>query len=34
MEIMPVSRIEDSKIGGKIPGKISQQLMNAYKRLI
>ncbi len=34
MEIMPVSRIEDSKIGEKIPGKITQQLMNAYKRLI
>ena len=34
MEIMPVSRIEDSRLWGKIPGKITQQLMNAYKRLI
>ncbi len=34
MEIMPVSRVEDSKIGEKIPGKITQQLMSAYKNLI
>ncbi len=34
MEIMPVSRIEDSNIGKTIPGKITQQLMSAYKRLI
>ncbi len=34
MEIMPVSRIDDYKIGKIIPGKITQQLMNAYKRLI
>ncbi len=34
MEIMPVSKIEDFKIGKIIPGKITQQLMSAYKRLI
>ena len=34
MEIMPVSKIDDSKIGKTIPGKITQQLMSAYKRLI
>ncbi len=34
MEIMPVSGIDDYKIGNVIPGKITQQLMNAYKRLI
>ncbi|ODS29768.1 MAG: branched-chain amino acid aminotransferase [Candidatus Scalindua rubra] len=34
MEIMPVSRVEDYKIGKTIPGKITQQLMNAYKCLI
>ena len=34
MEIMPVSRVEGSKIGKAVPGKITQQLMNAYKRLI
>ncbi len=34
MEIMPVSRIEDSKIGRALPGKITQQLMSAYKCLI
>jgi branched-chain amino acid aminotransferase group I len=34
MEIMPVSRIWNSKIGKAIPGKITQQLVNDYKRLI
>ncbi len=34
MEIMPVSKIEDSKIGRRTPGKITQQLMSAYKHLI
>ncbi len=34
MEIMPVSRIDECKIGKVIPGKITQMLMNAYKRLI
>ena len=34
MEIMPVSKIGNYKIGKTIPGKITQQLMNAYKRLI
>ena len=34
MEIMPVSKIENYKIGEAIPGRITQQLMNAYKRLI
>ena len=34
MEIMPVSKIEDYKIGKTVPGKITQQLMNAYKSLI
>jgi branched-chain amino acid aminotransferase len=33
MEIMPVSRIEGSKIGKIIPGKITQQIMSAYQRL-
>ncbi len=33
MEIMPISRIEDSKIGKVIPGKITQLLMSAYKDL-
>jgi len=33
IEIMPVSRIEDSKIGEIIPGKITQMLMSAYKDL-
>jgi len=34
MEIMPVSKIDDSRIGRKtVPGKITQQLMNAYKDL-
>ncbi len=32
MEIMPVARIDVSKIGKTVPGKITQQLMNAYKR--
>lgn len=34
MEIMPVSRIDDFKIGNTIPGKITKQIMSAYKRLI
>ena len=34
MEIMPVSKIENYDIGEVIPGKITQQLMNAYKCLI
>ena len=34
MEIMPVSRVEDNKIGKVTPGKITKQLMSAYKRLI
>ncbi len=34
MEIMPVSKIENYKIGNTIPGKITQQLMSAYKHLI
>ncbi|MEK6765869.1 MAG: aminodeoxychorismate lyase [Planctomycetota bacterium] len=34
MEIMPVSRIDDYQIGKTIPGKITQQLMSAYKLLI
>ena len=34
MEIMPVSKIEDNKIGKATPGEITQQLMSAYKRLI
>jgi branched-chain amino acid aminotransferase len=34
MEIMPVSMIEDNKIGKVTPGEITQQLMGAYKRLI
>ncbi len=34
MEIMPVSKIENYKIGKTIPGRITQQLMSAYKRLI
>ena len=34
MEIMPVSRVEDNKIGKTTPGKITQQLMGAYKSLI
>ena len=34
MEIMPVSKIEDNKIGKEVPGKITQQLMSAYKSLI
>ena len=34
MEIMPVSMIEDNKIGKTIPGKITQQLMSEYKGLI
>ncbi len=33
MEIMPVSKIDDYKIGSEIPGKITQLLMDAYKRL-
>ena len=34
MEIMPVSRVEDNKIGKAVPGKITQQLMSEYKGLI
>ncbi len=34
MEIMPVSKIENYKIGNTIPGKITQHLMSAYKHLI
>jgi len=34
MEIMPVSVIEDNKIGKATPGKIMQQIMSAYKSLI
>ena len=33
MEIMPVSKIENSKIGNSIPGMITKQLMDAYKSL-
>ena len=33
MEIMPVSTIENYKIGKTIPGKITRQLMSAYQRL-
>jgi len=31
---MPVSKIDDSKIGKTVPEKITQQLMSAYKHLI
>ncbi len=34
MEIMPVSIIDDYKIGNIIPGEITQQLMSAYKLLL
>ncbi len=34
MEIMPVSRIDDCQIGKAVPGKITQQIINAYKSLI
>ncbi|MBZ0108379.1 MAG: aminodeoxychorismate lyase [Candidatus Scalindua rubra] len=34
MEIMPVSKIDNYKIGKVIPGMITQQVMSAYKRLI
>jgi branched-subunit amino acid aminotransferase/4-amino-4-deoxychorismate lyase len=34
MEIMPVSRIDDCKIGNPVTGRITQQLMNAYKRFV
>jgi len=34
MEIMPISRIDDYKIGKVVPGMITQQLMSAYKHLI
>ncbi len=34
MEIMPVSMIDGYKIGKALPGEITQQIMNAYKRLI
>ena len=33
MEIMPVSRIEGSKIEKTIPGKITQQIVSTYQRL-
>ncbi len=33
MEIMPVSKIDDSRIGKIVPGNITKQLMNAYKKL-
>ncbi len=33
MEIMPVSKIENYKIGKRIPGNITRQLMDAYKCL-
>jgi branched-chain amino acid aminotransferase len=34
MEIMPVSVIEDNKIGKVTPGKITRQLMSAYKSMV
>jgi branched-chain amino acid aminotransferase group I len=34
MEIMPVSRIDDNKIGKTIPGEVTNQLMSTYKCLI
>ena len=34
MEIMPVSTINDCKIGNSVTGRITQQLMNAYKRFV
>ncbi|MDP6925260.1 MAG: aminodeoxychorismate lyase [Candidatus Scalindua sp.] len=34
MEIMPVSKIENYKIGETIPGKITQRLINAYKHFV
>ena len=34
MEIMPVSKIENYDIGEAIPGKITHQLMNAYKHFV
>ncbi len=33
MEIMPVSRIEESDIGESVPGEMTTTLMKAYKRL-
>ena len=33
MEIRPVSKVEDKKIGKTIPGKITSQLMSAYEHL-
>jgi branched-chain amino acid aminotransferase len=33
MEIMPVSKMENYKIGKRIPGNITKQLMGAYKCL-
>lgn len=33
MEIMPVSKVEDKKIGKTIPGETTSQIMDAYKRL-
>ncbi|MCQ4574287.1 MAG: aminotransferase class IV [Candidatus Brocadiales bacterium] len=32
-EIMPVAAIDDCRIGGKIPGKLTRRLMDAYKEL-
>jgi branched-chain amino acid aminotransferase len=34
MEIMPVSRIKDNKIGKGTPGETTRQIMSAYKGLI
>lgn len=34
MEIMPVSIVEGRKIGNKVPGKITKQLMALYKQLV
>ena len=34
MEIMPVSKIDDTKIGKVIPGKVTQQLMSVYKNFV
>ena len=34
MEIMPVSTINDCKIGNSVTGKITQQITNAYKRFV
>ena len=34
IEIMPVSMIDDTKIGKVIPGKVTQQLMSVYKNFV